>query len=68
MGLQGKRNLSLAAVFSLDTRWRSGHTDQQMYCSTQETCCLYLIATLVKTDVPINVLFEFFSFVKYSSP
>lgn len=63
-----QKNLSLVAVCSLDTRWSSGYTDQQMCCETLETCYLDLIASVEKTDVPINMLFEFFSLVKYSSP
>lgn len=67
MGLE--KNLSLAAVCSLDTRWSSGYTDQQMPASwTQETFCLHLRASTQKTDVPINVRLEFFFLlVKYDS-
>lgn len=66
MGLE--KNLSLAAVCSLDTRWSSGYTDQQMpACWAQETYYLHLMASMQKTDVPINVWFEFFPLVKYGS-
>lgn len=62
-----EKNLSLAVVCSLATRWSSGYTDQQTSGQTQ-TFYLLLIASIQKTYVPINVWFELFSLVKHYSP